>query len=186
MCEQQRSASTAHRNIELCDITTRTIFIGIDDHTTTILQLETLIQGNPPGKYVNEVNAYLQLSSDAPFFPKLLHHGTIVCGGILHEGFVAVLSKMRGVQFSDSEWRKLGEEGRMRMEETLKLMVQVLRQSRMFHGDATKSNVLYDPETSNVVLLDFEEMLDNTEYGFGVEGPEIMTILEEPNDCFLK
>jgi hypothetical protein len=56
----------------------------------------------------------------------------------------------------------------------------------MVHDDATKSGVLYDPETSNVVLLDFERILDNTEYGFGIEDPEDMTIMEEPNDCSLK
>jgi hypothetical protein len=55
----------------------------------------------------------------------------------------------------------------------------------LFHADASKDTVLYDSESGGVVLLDFESMEDNRHYLFGVEGPEISIILEEPNDCFL-
>lgn len=136
--------------------------------------------------YANEVHAYLKLHSGAPFFPKLLYYGTIICSSILQKGFVAILTKMDGVPFNDNIWRELGDTGRMQMEEKLKQAIGILRERCMWHGDATKSNVLYDSSTGNVVLLDFEEMQDNTEYQFGIEGPETISIMEAPFDSFFE
>jgi hypothetical protein len=104
----------------------------------------------------------------------------IICGNILHEGFVVVMTKMQGLQFNNQIWRDLGESGRTRMKETLKKAVQILRQKCMWHGDASKANILYDSESGNVVLVDFEAMQDNSEHRFGIDGPEIISIMHPP------
>ncbi|KAF8463455.1 hypothetical protein BDZ91DRAFT_784027 [Kalaharituber pfeilii] len=191
------------------EVTDDTLFLGTSSKATSVVQLHDVISGIPGKKcvfsavfegrsvvvkcwppsqeaqYENEVSAYLHLNSDEPCFPQLLQYGRIICGGSTQrEGFALILTKMPGTTFNDTTWHQLGEQGRHEMKVKLLHAIEILRERNLVHGDATKNNVLYDPETKSVVLVDFEDMVDNTDYQFGVEGPEIISILRKPNECF--
>ncbi|KAF8460257.1 hypothetical protein BDZ91DRAFT_739430 [Kalaharituber pfeilii] len=80
---------------------------------------------------------------------------------------------MHSTTFNETIWHQLGEQSRHEMKVKLLHTVEILGECNLVHGDATKDNVLYDPKTKSVVLVDFEDMVDNAVYQFGVDAPEI-------------
>lgn len=122
----------------------------------------------------------LLAGGESSSFAKLLGHGEVVCSSLLPQGWVLILEEVPGKPFNDDMWMKLGEEGRAVIARKLRVAVGTLRKIGFFHGDATKGNVLYDPHTAGVCLLDFEHAQPNV-YNFGIEdGPELYTIMGAP------
>ena len=76
----------------------------------------------------------------------------------------------------------IGSHGRNEMSSKPQEAIRVLRHMNLWNRDAANNNILYDITTRSVAMIDFEQIESNDLDNFELEGPELWTIMEEPND----
>ncbi|RAL02462.1 uncharacterized protein BO80DRAFT_403971 [Aspergillus ibericus CBS 121593] len=91
------------------------------------------------------------------FFPKLLNHGAIACSSIFPKGYVLVMTKVPGKILADL-WDTLSGSDKEHVRKEIRKAVVVLRSISAIVVDSGKHNVLFDPATRAVTMLDFELM----------------------------
>ncbi|KAK6501747.1 hypothetical protein TWF481_009574 [Arthrobotrys musiformis] len=108
-------------------------------------------------KYENEKDNYLRIPTSR-YFPKMMAFGDIVLGQEFREGHIIVLSKEKGEPLDYEMIQKIPRDERVLMYNEIVSAVTFIRAAGLRHGDPKPWNILWDKESGQLILLDFEIM----------------------------
>lgn len=121
--------------------------------------------------YASEVSVYEKLHDLKPegyeFCPSMLAYGKIFCSSKFPSGYIAILSKVNGEPFScylnpplepfAEEKLDLPIEEQLHIYTQCRKAISVLRSISLCLPGAGTQNVLYDKESKDLTVLDFEK-----------------------------
>ncbi|KAJ5967787.1 hypothetical protein N7501_004035 [Penicillium viridicatum] len=130
-------------------------------------------------RFADEARTYENIHAQRPagfdFFPSLLGIGKICCSSIFPQGYIIVLTKVDGERL-DKQWNQLSGSVKEHIRSEIYKAIKVLRQASTIVIDSGMHNVLYDPETNAVTMVDFELMQACEEDTMSPDEPEMFSI----------
>ena len=120
-------------------------------------------------------NIYAQRPAGFDFFPSLLSIGKICCSSIFPQGYIIVMTKVDGERL-DKQWNQLSGSVKEHIRSEIYKAIKVLRQASTIVIDSGMHNVLYDPETNAVTMVDFELMQACEDDTMSPDEPEMFSI----------
>ncbi|KAJ5413342.1 hypothetical protein N7465_005647 [Penicillium sp. CMV-2018d] len=130
-------------------------------------------------RFADEARTYENIHAQRPagfdFFPSLLSIGKICCSSVFPQGYIIVMTKVDGERL-DKQWDQLSRSVKEHIHSEIYKAIKVLRQASTIVIDSGKHNVLYDPETNAVTMVDFELMQACEEDTMSPDEPEMFSI----------
>ncbi|KAJ5800196.1 uncharacterized protein N7518_002264 [Penicillium psychrosexuale] len=130
-------------------------------------------------RFADEARTYENIHAQRPagfhFFPSLLSIGKICCSSIFPQGYIIVMTKVDGERL-DKQWNQLSGSVKEHIRSEIYEAIKVLRRASIIIIDSGMHNVLYDPETNAVTMVDFELMQACEEDTMGLDEPEMFAI----------
>ncbi|KAJ5939874.1 hypothetical protein N7516_000042 [Penicillium verrucosum] len=130
-------------------------------------------------RFVDEARTYENIHAQRPagfeFFPSLLSIGKICCSSIFPQGYIIVMTKVDGERL-DKQWTQLSGSVQEHIRLEIYKAIKVLRRASTIVIDSGMHNVLYDPETNAVTMVDFELMQACEEDTMSPDEPEMFSI----------
>ncbi|KAJ5817015.1 hypothetical protein N7447_009248 [Penicillium robsamsonii] len=130
-------------------------------------------------RFADEARTYENIHAQRPagfdFFPSLLSIGKICCSSIRPQGYIIVMTKVDGERL-DKQWHLLSGSIKERIRLEIYKAIKVLRRASTIVIDSGMHNVLYDPETNAVTMVDFELMQACEADTMSPDEPEMFSI----------
>ncbi|CAG8907664.1 unnamed protein product [Penicillium egyptiacum] len=130
-------------------------------------------------RFADEARTYENIHAQRPagfdFFPSLLSIGKICCSSIFPQGYIIVMTKVDGERL-DKQWNQLSASVKEHIRSEIYKAIKVLRRASTIVIDSGMHNVLYDPETNAVTMVDFELMQACEEDTMSPDEPEMFSI----------
>ncbi|PYI10207.1 hypothetical protein BO78DRAFT_306364 [Aspergillus sclerotiicarbonarius CBS 121057] len=133
-------------------------------------------------RYTEEAWTYEKLDMKSPeghrFFPSLLTHGKILCSSVFPKGFIIIMTKVNGESI-DKYWDKIPGNIKENIRVEIYEAIKVLRSIGLIVVDCGQHNVLYNPVTHSVTMVDFEHMQACEEDTTSPDAPEMYSIFKD-------